>query len=394
MPCPGCLPGPPESLTAMTAVSEPAAIGFPGRYVQGPGALAHLGSLARDLGAARVGVVADAVVRQAVGPAVDAALSVTGRGLQWLAFDGECTAAAIDALAAQARAGGCQAVVGLGGGKAIDTAKGVSAGVGGPLLIAPTIASNDSPTSRVIVVYDEAHRLAEVRSLVRNPDAVVVDTDVICRAPARFFAAGMGDALSKRFEAAQCAGAGGRNFFGTPPLALALALGERCHATIRAHGPAALARVAAGLGPDDAVERVVEATVLLSGLAFESGGLSLAHALNRGFTAHPVLTKVLHGEMVAFGTVVQLIAQEESPQTVEDHARFTLSLGLPVHLGMMGADALAPEELQTIAELTCRAPYIGHLRPAATVERVRDALVRADALGRRLCSEQAGAPAR
>jgi glycerol dehydrogenase-like iron-containing ADH family enzyme len=92
--------------------------------------------------------------------------------------------------------------------------------------------------------------------------------------------------------------------------------------------------------------------------------------------------------------VVQLIAQEESPQTVEDHARFTLSLGLPVHLGMMGADALAPEELQTIAELTCRAPYIGHLRPAATVERVRDALVRADALGRRLCSDQAGAPAR
>jgi len=371
----------------MTATAALGIFGFPGRYVQGPGALHELGPLLRELGASRVAAVADATVRAAVGAEVERALD--GVALQWLDFPGECTAATIAALAGRVAPGAGLAVLGLGGGKAIDTAKGVAKVLGergdaARLLIAPTVASNDSPTSRLIVVYDDAHVLAEVRLMARNPDAVLVDTEVICRAPARFFAAGLGDALSKRFEAAQCAAAGGRNFFGGRPLGLALAMGERCHSTIRADGLAALARVRSGAGPDAAVERVVEATVLLSGLAFESGGLSLAHALNRGFTAHPLLTHALHGEMVAFGTLVQLIAQDEPAAFVEDHAAFTHALGLPVHLGALGAPSLSEAELREIARLTCLAPYIGNLRPAADEGRVFEALRRADELGRRV----------
>lgn len=366
--------------------------GFPGRYVQGPGALRALGELLRELGAERVAAVADATVRAAVGHTVQPALQAAGIALQWLDFPGECTAATIAGLARAAEPAP-SVVLGLGGGKAIDTAKGVAKARGTRLVIAPTVASNDSPTSRVIVIYDQHHVLAEVQQLVRNPDAVVVDTEVICRAPVRFFAAGLGDALSKRFEAAQCAAAGGRNFFGGRPLGLALAMGERCHATLRADGLAALARVRSGQGPDEAVERVVEATVLLSGLAFESGGLSLAHALNRGFTAHPRLTHALHGEMVAFGTLVQLVAQEEPAAFVQDHAEFTHALGLPVHLAALGAPGLTEAELREIARLTCKAPYIGHLRPAADEPRVFDALCRADAIGRAVAGLPPGASA-
>lgn len=358
--------------------------GFPGRYVQGPGALRELGPLLRELRVSRVAAVADAVVRGAVGASVEMALHGDGPAWQWLDFAGECTAATIASLADQARAAGCDGVLALGGGKTIDSAKGVAKALQTRLVIAPTVASNDSPTSRLIVIYDDAHRLVEVQSLLRNPDAVVVDTEVICRAPRRFFAAGLGDALSKRFESAQCAAAGGRNFFGGRPLGLALAMGERCYATIRADGAAALARVAAGLGPDEAVERVVEASVLLSGLAFESGGLSLAHALNRGFTAHALLTRALHGEMVAFGAIVQLIAQDEPAEFVQEHAAFTQSLGLPVCFADLGAPALSQAEVLQIAELSCEAPYIGHLQPPATVQRVADALWQADVLGRRL----------
>lgn len=367
----------------MTAPPALGIFGFPGRYVQGPGALRELGSLLHEFGAGAVAAVADATVRAAVGATVESALQAGGLPLQWLDFPGECTAATIGALARQA-AGDAPLVLGLGGGKAIDTAKGVAKALASRLVIAPTVASNDSPTSRLIVIYDEAHVLAEVQLLPRNPDVVLVDTEVICRAPVRFFAAGLGDALSKRFEAAQCAAAGGRNFFGGRPLGLAQAMGERCDATIRADGLAALARVRSGLGPDAAVERVVEATVLLSGLAFESGGLSLAHALNRGFTAHPVLTRALHGEMVAFGTLVQLIAQEEPMAFVEEHAAFTQALGLPVHFGALGLPEPSAAELQEMARLTCLAPYIGNLRPAADPARVADALRRAHELGTRL----------
>ena len=70
-----------------------------------------------------------------------------------------------------------------------------------------------------------------------------------------------------------------------------------CHDTIVEFGEAALRQVAYAQQPDEAVERVIEVTVLLSGIGFESGGLSLAHALVRGFSAHAVLGKFLHGEV-------------------------------------------------------------------------------------------------
>src|SRR5690606_37271703 len=113
--------------------------------------------------------------------------------------------------------------------------------------------------------------------------------------------AGIGDALSKAFEVRACVEAGGRNFFEARPSRTALLLADACLETLRLHGEAAV-RAVIDRKPDEAVEAVVEATVLMSGLAFESGGLSIAHALTRGFTAEPAFAKALHGELVGFGT--------------------------------------------------------------------------------------------
>lgn len=359
-------------------------IGFPGRYLQGPGALAQLGALLAELGCSRPVVIGDDIVFAAVGDDARAALGPLAPAACFLRFPGECSSAAIEALAQQARAATADGVVALGGGKTIDTAKGVAKALGLRLVVVPTIASNDSPTSRLIVLYDEAHRVAGVDKLARNPDAVLVDTAIVARAPARFFAAGLGDALSKQIESEQCHLAGGLNFFGTPSLPTARLLARQCYETILADGAQALARIAATQQPDDAVERVVEASVLLSGLGFESGGLSLAHALTRGFTAHPVLTKWLHGELVAFGAVVQLAAMDCPDERILAHARFVAALGLPVSLADFGIPEPGSAELHEMARLTCDAPYIGNLRPAADVGRVVWALKRADALGRQV----------
>lgn len=358
-------------------------IGFPGRYLQGPGALAQLAPLLAELGCRTPAVVSDDIVLAAVGDAARQALGPLQASTTFLRFPGECSAATIAALAQQARAVATDSVIALGGGKTIDTAKGVAKALGATLVIVPTIASNDSPTSRLIVLYDDAHRVAGVEKLARNPDAVLVDTAIVAKAPARFFAAGLGDALSKKIESEQCHLAGGLNFFGTPSLPTARLLARQCYETILADGLQALQRVAATQQPDEAVERVVEATVLLSGLGFESGGLSLAHALTRGFTAHPVLSRWLHGELVAFGAIVQLAAMDETDDAILQHAAFVAALGLPVCLADLGLPEATAVEKAEIARLTCDAPYIGHLRPAADAARVVWALERADALGRR-----------
>jgi glycerol dehydrogenase len=332
------------------------AFGSPRLYLQGPGLLDRAAEALAAIGARPFAVV-DPVVLDRMGNRLADALPEATLAR----FSGEITAAEIDRLAAVAREGGPGVIIGIGGGKAIDTAKGVALALGLPIAIMPTAASNDAPTSRLIVVYDEAHRIAELRRLPSNPDLVLVDTAIIAAAPKRLLAAGIGDAMSKAFEAHACADAGGINFFGGSPPIAALALADACLATLKRDGAAAMA--AAGTGqPNAAFENIVEAAVLLSGLGFEAGGLSLAHALTRGFTAHPATATAMHGEMVAYGTLVQLVHEARQEEECRALARFAAGLGLPVTLTALGLAAPSEADLDAIIAPTLAAPHIRHLR--------------------------------
>ncbi len=94
------------------------AMGFPGRYIQGPGALVQLPQLVAELGGSRTCVLADATVRGALGARIDSAFKdrspAASTAMTWLDFPGECSAATIRALAGQAA--GCDTVIALGGG--------------------------------------------------------------------------------------------------------------------------------------------------------------------------------------------------------------------------------------------------------------------------------------
>ncbi|CAG9275003.1 glycerol dehydrogenase [Paraburkholderia unamae] len=357
-------------------------IGFPGRYVQGPGALAALGPVLAELGARRACTILDASVAATLAPAVDATLAGAGVSRTRVDFAHECTAATIAALTEAARAFQADAIVTIGGGKAIDSAKGAARARRLPIVVCPSAASSDAPTSRLIVRYDEQHRVAGVDMLARNPDAVIVDTDVIARAPKRLFAAGIGDALSKFFEVAQCERAQGTNGFGTRALPTALRMAAQTRETLYAAGAQAWRDVSEGR-LTEAVEQVVEATVLHSGIGFESGGLSLAHALIRGLTAVPAMAANLHGELVAFGTLVQLFV-ENAPQTeIERLATLLDAVELPLTLAQLGQPAaLTRQQAATLADATLAASYSRHMTPPLTAPRLLEGLARADAFGR------------
>ena len=356
--------------------------GFPGRYIQGPGALETLAEVAQDLSAALLLVVCDDTVESLLGAGLRERLAASGMPSRRLRFGGECTRAEIDALTQQASGHVRPAVLALGGGKAIDTAKGVAKAISAPLVIAPTIASNDSATSRLIVLYDDEHRLLGVDLLARNPDVVLVDSLHIARAPLRFFRAGMGDALSKRFEAAQCMANGGLNFHGGRPPATAGALADRCYAVIEAHGASATAAVALGQ-VDESVEAVIEATVLLSGIGFESGGLSLAHALVRGLSTVPRLATSLHGEAVAFGTVTQIVLEcltgQRAGRELDQHLDLLDRIGLRVSLESLGQARLGPPELDSLVATTLQAPYTAHFPQRIEPALLAQAVLEADA---------------
>ena len=149
----------------------------PGRYVQGRGAIETLASELERLNASKPLVLLDPAVRDVVGEAVDAV-----PGAVVLDFAGECSPGEIDRVAAHASEHSADAVVAVGGGKAMDTAKAVAHPAELPLVIVPTIASTDAPTSAVSVVYDDDGAFLEYRFWARNPHCVLVDTQVIAGA--------------------------------------------------------------------------------------------------------------------------------------------------------------------------------------------------------------------
>ena len=353
------------------------AFGGPHRYVQGPGALNELATLVPLYGR-RPFIVADVAVMGALREQLKALLQPCADGLEFAEFSGECSAAQIDAMTGKANEAKSDVIVAIGGGKAIDTAKGVRIQRGGGIIVVPTVASNDAPTSRLAIIYTDDHILKEVRLMPTNPDAVVVDTSIIARAPRRFFVAGIGDALSKKFEAEQCFNSGGMNFYKARPAALAVSIANQCYQVIRRDTVASLTAVDRK-EPDAAFENIVEAAILLSGLGFESGGLSIAHSLTRGFSAIPSLNGALHGEQVAFGLLTQLCLEQRSPEFLADMVAFFKTVGLPTSLKDLGFSSNTQDGIRTIAQRSiAEAPYLRQFVGTVTEQSLMAALDRAN----------------
>lgn len=342
--------------------------GAPRRYVQGKGALNRLGmELARLCDAAVL--VIDPFVDDLHGARIVLSCAAAGVALTRLRFGGECCPAEIDRLTA-ALGGRTPAVIAAaGGGKCIDAGKALAHRLKAKVVTIPTIASTDAPTSHNYVLYDEAHRLLAVEKMPANPDLVLVDTQVIAEAPAQLFLAGIGDAVVKLFEVERCVEAKGRNVFSADPAISALILARGCYDVLRSHAAAALAAVARKQA-DDALDLVVEATVLMSGLAFESGGLSIAHSMTRGISAVPKYARALHGLEVAYGVLVQLALEGRDAAFFSDLLDFYATIGLPATLTALAGESPTAEEARTIARLTLAAPHARHFPRALTEDEV------------------------
>src|SRR5665647_745267 len=220
-------------------------------------------------------------------------------------FKGECSRQEVARLKEVARENKCSCTIGLGGGKAIDTAKCVAEG--DALIICPTIAATDAPTSHSAVLYTPDGAFDDYAYFKQNPGVVLVDTSVIAKAPVRFLISGMGDALSTYFEARANTMSYASVNAGLPcgvregktqpaqPTKAAFALATLCYETLLADGLKAMMACQAKV-VNTALENIIETNILLSGLGFESGGLAAAHAIHDGLTLLPGTHKYFHGE--------------------------------------------------------------------------------------------------
>jgi glycerol dehydrogenase len=352
----------------------------PGRYLQGPGAIALLGDVLRAFGPAPL-IITDPVVARLLGSRIDGILAVAGLRPTLAVLEGEITYAAVQELMTAGADSPVDVVVGIGGGKVLDAAKAVALQLGRPVVTVPSVASNDSPASAAIAMYDTAHTMVSVDRLPQHPAVVLVDTELIAQAPAEFLRAGIGDAISKKFEAEGCWTGTGSTPVGGRPLRTAGAIADAGYRTIRRHGAAALHACENDVVTDD-LEAVVEAVILMSGLGFENGGLSLAHALTRGLVRARGAATAAHGRHVAWGLLVQRAVEGRPDDEIAELADFLRELGLPASLPDLGMTDPTAAEIDAIAELTMSAPHVLNLAAPVDAAGIGAAIVRIDELAR------------
>ena len=212
--------------------------GAPRKYIQGPDVLDQAGQLLSPLGK-RFFILGDEFVISLIGDRIGQSLTDAKKTVIIEKFGGECCYSEILRLKTVAQKYDADVIIGTGGGKAADTAKALNIELKLPVVVIPTIASTDAPTSHLAVVYDENHVKQEVLRMEAGPSMVLVDTGIIARAPVRSLIAGMGDALSSKFEAQACWESGAENMFGAKPCQAAIALAQLSYEIIRENGEAA-----------------------------------------------------------------------------------------------------------------------------------------------------------
>ncbi|WP_434309750.1 iron-containing alcohol dehydrogenase [Hominifimenecus sp. rT4P-3] len=170
----------------------------PTKYVQGENELKNLGYFVKTFGKSAL-LIAHPEDEARVKAVLEETQKTFGVTFVSTGFRGECSRVEIARMQEIAQKNACDCVIGLGGGKAIDTAKCVAKG--DALIIVPTIAATDAPTSHSAVMYTEDGAFDDYVYFKQSPSVILIDTAVIAKAPTRFLVSGMGDALSTYFEA-------------------------------------------------------------------------------------------------------------------------------------------------------------------------------------------------
>ncbi len=352
----------------------------PGKYVQGAKVLEDLAKYVAPLGKKALCLITESGLKRSKS-LLDASFKDSDATIVYEAFNRECSKNEINRLVALCKEQGITVIVGIGGGKTHDTAKAVSYYLEVPVVIVPTIASTDAPCSALSVIYSDEGIFEEYLFLKQNPNVVLVDTDIIAKAPSRLLVAGMGDALATYFEARSCLASNATSCAGGTTTKAAQALAELCYDTLLSEGYKA--KLAAdNKAVTKSLEAIIEANTLLSGMGFESAGLAAAHAIHNGLTVLEECHHMYHGEKVAFGTIAQLVLENAPTEEIEEVIAFCISVGLPVTLEELGVKDITEDKIRAVAKATAVPGETIHNMPfPVTEDDVYGAIMVANSLG-------------
>jgi len=221
----------------------------------------------------------------------------------------------------------------------------------------------------------------------KNPELVLVDTEICAQAPARLFASGIADGLATYIESQAVKRTNSLSMTGGTPTIASQAISSACENILLTYGFSAYKAVIVNK-VTPAVESVVEANILLSGLGFENGGLAGAHAIHNGFSAiHGDIHSLTHGEKVAYGTLTHMVLEQRSDEEIAKYIRFYRSINMPTTLSDIYLKDELYDNLIKIGELACKKGETLHnLDISLTAQDVAQAIVAVDIFSRSIIS--------
>jgi glycerol dehydrogenase len=325
-------------------------LGSPNAYIQEPGILRKAGEWIGEYGKS-VFIVTGTRSWASCGERLTASLDEAGIAYDVQRYRGECSYEEVARLK-QLVASGTELICGVGGGKVMDTAKALANQLNKPFVAVPTIAATCAAVANLSIMYTEEGVYIHFPVYVRGTLLCLVDTEVIAKAPVRYLAAGIADTLAKWIEAPMSASGKRKNL----PTIGGLQMAKLVYDTLLQDSAQAIEDSGNGV-PSEALERVIDANILFSGLV---GGLgedncrsAAAHAIHNGLTVIPETHEAYHGEKVAYGILVQLVLENRPQHEIDELRSFYKRIGLPLRLNELGIEReLSAAELQEVARIS------------------------------------------
>ena len=306
----------------------------PGRYVQGKGIVSSIAEETERLGSHAL-IIADEVVWNITEEKIKESFSANNNvDFEYEVFKGESSEEEIQRIVKQYKEKNIDVVIGLGGGKALDTGKAVAFELKASVIDFASTASMDAPTAAVSVIYNEDGSFSGYEFYPKNPDTVIVDSEIVAQAPVRLFASGMSDGLATLIEVESTLRRQGQNMFHGKPTLASLAIAQKCEEVIFEYGYSAYTSLEGDI-----------------------------HHLT-------------HGEKVAYGILVQLVLENAPTEKFMKYKTFFDNINMPTTLEGLHIENTSYEELVQVGEraLTPNDTF-ANLSDKITADEIADAIL-------------------
>ncbi len=347
----------------------------PARILRGENCLTNSGKEIAQLGIRPLVVGGNHTV-EVIKPRLEPVSTTAKLASQFASYSPDCAESSLIRLKKQVQEHSADLIIGVGGGKALDTAKLLAYQCELPIVTIPTSGATCAASTALSNIYSEAGAFQYDVALNRCPELLILDYGLVRTAPQRTLVAGIGDAIAKWYEASVSSG----NSSST------LLISAVQQARILRDILFQKAAIALQKPESEEWREVVDATVLLAGVIGGIGGADCrtvaAHAVHNGLTHLLEAHDILHGEKVAYGILVQLRLEEMvqgnqlAASARQQLLQFYTDIGLPKTLEDLGLADITLAQLRQVAAIATQPQSDIHRLPfTVSAEQLTAAMV-------------------